>query len=766
METNSQEKIDEGLYSRQLYVLGHDAMQKMAKSSVVISSCCGLGVEVAKNLVLAGVKRIFIFDKENVKKKDFGVNFFLRPDELLVKGKLGKVSRLNATVEKLKELNPSCEVVGVPKSFRDQLQSFKKKDIFFKAFFAENSTTVVVAVNLSVDLLLEANKLARVYSQKLVAVNAHGFFAYFFNDFGEKHEVTKKNDQELASFIVASVRVVRENEQLCTEVVANEEQRHGLEVGDWIVLSELQGSLVFLNGRVLEVLTVDSPYVFMARPRDPLEAADSETETASENSGGRAEQVDKPVVLQMYKFGDLLNEIEDELQENDTTKYKWFPRKVAIGDFLKEECKSIYVGLMEALEELRDGTASIKPHKKKYTNSVFKRVEKLTGAVPDSRTEWLQALIRSLSASVVPVNSIAGGIAAQEVLKAVSNKFTPIDQFLFLDFVEAAPQHVFSAGAENKDFYCTGEADDNMVAAFGKTFLTKVAALKVLMVGSGAIGCELLKNLALTGFCTEGELALVDDDVIERSNLSRQFLFRENDVGSPKAVAAAKAAMQMNPNFKARSVHSRFDKDLSGLNTLVSSRDLLFTALDNVEARLFVDKQALLHGKPFFESGTLGLKGNSQPVVPFLSENYAAQRDPEEKAIPVCTLKHYPYKPEHAVHWARDLFDGEFRAQPEACQKDSEPGLINRFFAFSLKRLAETDGRVCLLHTKRWLRLRPICFSTCSSTTSVSCCTRFLQTPKTKKASCFGLGPSAVQLLLFSRWKTRFARSFWKVVLN
>ena len=67
--------------------------------------------------------------------------------------------------------------------------------------------------------------------------------------------------------------------------------------------------------------------------------------------------------------------------------------------------------------------------------------------------------------------------------------------------------------------------------------------------------------------------------------------------------------------------------------------DGVCTALDNVEARLYVDQRCVFYRLPMLESGTLGTKGNTQVVVPHLTENYGATRDPPEKSIPVCTLK-------------------------------------------------------------------------------------------------------------------------------
>ena len=70
-------EIDEGLYSRQLYVLGHDAMRRMASSDVLISGLGGLGVEVAKNVILGGVKSVTLHDNAVCQIADLGSQFYL-----------------------------------------------------------------------------------------------------------------------------------------------------------------------------------------------------------------------------------------------------------------------------------------------------------------------------------------------------------------------------------------------------------------------------------------------------------------------------------------------------------------------------------------------------------------------------------------------------------------------------------------------------------------------------------------------------------------
>ena len=91
--------------------------------------------------------------------------------------------------------------------------------------------------------------------------------------------------------------------------------------------------------------------------------------------------------------------------------------------------------------------------------------------------------------------------------------------------------------------------------------MDKIRQAKVFMVGAGAIGCELLKNFAMIGLGTasNGRITMTDPDVIELSNLNRQFLFREKHIRKPKSVTAAASAIQMNPDLKEH-ITARLDK--------------------------------------------------------------------------------------------------------------------------------------------------------------------------------------------------------------
>lgn len=150
-----------------------------------------------------------------------------------------------------------------------------------------------------------------------------------------------------------------------------------------------------------------------------------------------------------------------------------------------------------------------------------------------------------------PMAAFTGGVLAQEVVKC-TGKFTPIPGFMHFSAPEVLPDEAPPAA----DTMPRASRYDELAAVFGWPFVEKLGSLKYFMVGCGALGCEFMKNFALNNICCgpEGQLIVTDADRIELSNLSRQFLFREHNVGQPKSIAASMMATVMNPGFKVKAL--------------------------------------------------------------------------------------------------------------------------------------------------------------------------------------------------------------------
>lgn len=139
----------------------------------------------------------------------------------------------------------------------------------------------------------------------------------------------------------------------------------------------------------------------------------------------------------------------------------------------------------------------------------------------------------------------------------------------------------------------------------------QLARSSVLLIGAGALGNEILKNLVLLGI---GKIMVVDFDRIEASNLSRTVLFRPEDRNLPKAEIAARAAAQLNPEVQISFLDGNVFYDL-GLG-FYRQADMVISGLDNLAARAKVAQGAFLTARPFLDSGIWALGGELRCFLP------------------------------------------------------------------------------------------------------------------------------------------------------
>lgn len=139
----------------------------------------------------------------------------------------------------------------------------------------------------------------------------------------------------------------------------------------------------------------------------------------------------------------------------------------------------------------------------------------------------------------------------------------------------------------------------------------RIRNAKVLVIGAGALGNEIVKNLSLLGF---GNLFIADLDDIENSNLSRSVLYRAKDNGSSKARTAARAAKDLFPEMKVQSFHGNVLYDL-GLG-VYRWADVVIAGLDNREARLSINRNCWKLDKPWIDGAIEQINGVARVFIP------------------------------------------------------------------------------------------------------------------------------------------------------
>uniref|UniRef100_A0A6Q2WVN0 E1 ubiquitin-activating enzyme n=1 Tax=Esox lucius TaxID=8010 RepID=A0A6Q2WVN0_ESOLU len=613
-KNGSDAEIDEGLYSRQLYVLGHEAMKRMQCSNVLISGLRGLGVEIAKNVILGGVKSVTLHDQGLAEWRDLSSQFYLREEDL------GK-NRAEVSQTRLAELNSYVPVVSYSGALTDDyLTQFQ----------------VVVLTNSPLEEQQRVGELCHSKGIKLVVADTRGLFGQLFCDFGEDMVVFDTNGEQPLTAMISMITKVC----LTLTPVA----RHGFESGDFVTFTEVQG-MTELNGcPPVEIKTLG-------------EFICDTTGFSDYIRGGIVSQVKMPKKISFKSLTTSMAEPEFVL--TDFAKFDR-PGQLHLGFQALHNFQTKHNRLPKPWCQV-DGEELVSLAKE--VNSIQTGLAK----VEELDDELIKKLAFVAAGDIAPLNAFIGGLAAQEVLKACTGKFMPVMQWLYFDALECLPED----GAEAlspEDCAPRNSRYDSQIAVFGSRLQEELAKQRYFLVGAGAIGCELLKNFAMMGLASgEGEVIVTDMDTIEKSNLNRQFLFRPWDVTKMKSETAAAAVKQMNPSVRITGHQNRVGPDTERVydDDFFESLHGVANALDNVDARMYMDRRCVYYRKPLLESGTLGTKGNVQVVIPFLTESYSSSQDPPEKSIPICTLKNFPNAIEHTLQWARDEFEGLFKQPAE-----------------------------------------------------------------------------------------------------
>ncbi|PRW20689.1 Ubiquitin-activating enzyme E1 2 isoform A [Chlorella sorokiniana] len=622
-------EIDEDLHSRQLAVYGKESMRRMATANVLICGLGGLGVEVAKNVILAGVKSITLHDRAEVTLRDLASQFYLS------KGDVGK-NRAEACREAVQELNTSVPVAA---------SSADLADDFLAQFQVVVATDTLLAESIRIDEFCHANGIA------FIKADIRGVFAQVFCDFGPSFEVLDVDGEEPHSGIVAGI--TPGNPTLVTTV---EDERLEFQDGEEVTFSEVVGMTELNSHAPIRVKNCKAHSFYLERQCKEAHCFYLEVDSTNWNPyqrGGIVTQHKGSKTLAFKPLGQAIAE----------------PGEFLLSDFSKlERSPLLHVGFqaLDAFQAAHGGRLP-EPGSEAEADELVAQAKSINDAAADKAEldeGVLRKLARTAAASLNPMAAMFGGVVGQEVVKAASGKFHPLHQWFYFDSIESLPEEPLSAEEVAPE---GGRYDDN-IAVFGRTLQRRMEGLKVFLVGAGALGCEFLKNFALMGTsCGEGGLLTVtDDDVIEKSNLSRQFLFRDWNIGSSKSSCASEAAQRINPAIKINALQNRVSPETEDVfnDGFWDRLDVVVNALDNVNARLYVDSRCVYFCKPLLESGTLGPKCNTQMVVPRLTENYGASRDPPEKQAPMCTLHSFPHNIHHCLTYARSEFEGILEKTP------------------------------------------------------------------------------------------------------
>ncbi|CAD8170016.1 unnamed protein product [Paramecium octaurelia] len=198
----------------------------------------------------------------------------------------------------------------------------------------------------------------------------------------------------------------------------------------------------------------------------------------------------------------------------------------------------------------------------------------------------------------------------------------------------------------------------------GQVMVEALATQKVLVIGAGGLGCEILKTLALSGI---KEIHVIDLDTIDLTNLNRQFLFRMKDVGKYKAEVAAEFIMKRIPTCKVIPYTKKIQEFPI---SFYQEFPVIIAGLDNVEARRWINRVVIQMVQRdendkviddtrhyLIDGGTEGLNGQARVISPFETACYECTLSqlPKQLQYQMCTIASTPRLPEHCIAYAYEI---------------------------------------------------------------------------------------------------------------
>ena len=495
----------------------------------------------------------------------------------------------------------------------------------------KSSTSVLI--NTKFKDTVEYNKKCRLHNSKMIYLRSSGCSGFVFVDGGKNHKVLDLNDENIEP---VQIGIVNKNGKVyCANHCSHD----------------------FQNGDKIRFINVDGKNI------DNLISKTWEVKIINKT------------------FFEIINFEEEDILFNNGTAVLFKEEQIFNFDSLSEQLENKKILGFDP--DRSDQIIKMYQYFDDNENNIWSE-EIING------NENIKKLYQSYGVEIHPVTTFIGSVASSEIIKLISNKYTPINQWWAWDDENIIPDE------KPKDL-----TETNLGKIYGNSFEEKLNNLNILMVGCGAIGCEWLKVLSMLNVGINGNVFVTDPDHIEKSNLNRQFLFRSNHIGMSKSMVASKAIIDMNNMMNIIPFEDKVGHDSPDSNSkLFNDRNIIINALDNIKARKFVDQLCLQKQMPLFESGTMGMKGNTQPVIPFVTETYSNTSDPEnEKSFPVCTIKNFPNQILHTIHWAKDDFDDFRRIFENLNNYNTSKSFFENLTSFE-KQQAKEDIKYILLDNK------------------------------------------------------------------
>ena len=374
--------FDEDFYSRQTAAIGFRAMKTLSKLKIFIYGMNGLGIEIAKNIILSGPEEVTILDNTKITSKDLGTNFYLTKKDIGFR-------RDEICIKELRKLNSiNCNVL--------------KDEEFIKHL--GNFNIVIIAKILELSKIEEINKICHQNKIGLIYGLTFGLSFFIFVDFGQ-HEIYNKNNKDPSQYFIKNII---KGEKTKIIIDTNQTQNLDLDVDSYVIFKEVEGMPNLTDGQKRKIISSTNK---------EFEIDENSLNYDDYIQGGIIEEVIIPEYINYKSIDIMLNEpnvCEDTMDDEKNLNmhlaflviHEFFKKTGKIPENTENDLNNIYIINNDLYE--------------KYREKFF---------YESNRDEHLLNLIyKYANYELSPICGFAGGIISQEILK-FTGIYKPINQW-------------------------------------------------------------------------------------------------------------------------------------------------------------------------------------------------------------------------------------------------------------------------------------------------------------------------------------------------
>lgn len=456
---NKAENLASDLYSRQVGLYGFDTMKKIMKLNIFIYGMRGLGVEIAKNIILAGPNKVIIFDPNISKINDLTANFYLTKEDVK-----NQKRRDKAVIDKLSSLNPFVKV-----------EIMKGNNIFDNIKYNENDKDsryeiVVISEFLPQEGIIKINEICRNNNIGFIYTSELGIYGFCFVDFGNNFKVIDENGAEPLNYTIKSITKAEKG------IVTIDTTAGILKLGnnDKVIFKEIEGMTELNNKEPINIRVISN---------NSIEIGDTSNFRDYISGGVMIEvkfQKEYHFISLKERFEIPYNEEEGIPDQTDVSKSATNESVhlglLAINKFLKVK------NFLPELNNEEHAKLLISLGKEIYKNKKKENLFWLDG-LEDEFEDFEQILEKTLlrlslwsRAEISPIASFLGGVSAQEIVK-YTGKYIPIHQWVYFDFSETAENL-----GDNIKRQLMNDRYDDQIAIYGDAIQEKLSNENIFII--------------------------------------------------------------------------------------------------------------------------------------------------------------------------------------------------------------------------------------------------------------------------------------------